>query len=359
MSHSLLGLSRMVSEPVLPRIHAILQKETVREFLAEFLSTYVMMVFGLGSVAHMVLDQTHGSYLGVNIGFGFGVTMGVHVAGNISGAHMNAAVTFASCALGRMSWRKYPVYVLGQFLGSFTAAATIYGLFYRAILHFSGGELAVTGPQATAGIFATYLPEHMTLWWGFLNEVSGPGLGAAPQGPPQKPGWETVPRSVPAQVYVVLTGMLQFCILAITDKENNPALPGTQALVTGILVTIIGVSLGMNTGYAINPSRDLPPRFFTFIAGWGTEVFRASENWWWVPVVAPPMGAYIGGIVHLVFIGSRAPQESQGQENSAVTEDHGLTALPKTSSHFPVMSINTPSVQPIPTVTDSMPLESF
>lgn len=71
-----------------------------------------------------------------------------------------------------------------------------------AILHFSGGELAVTGPQATAGIFATYLPEHMTLWWGFLNEVSGPGLGAAPQGAPQKPGWETVPRSVPAHVYV-------------------------------------------------------------------------------------------------------------------------------------------------------------
>ncbi|XP_040819647.1 aquaporin-7 isoform X4 [Ochotona curzoniae] len=295
--------SRMVSEPVLPRIHAILQKESVREFLAEFLSTYVMMVFGLGSVAHMVLDEKHGSYLGVNIGFGFGVTMGAHVAGNISGAHMNAAVTFASCALGRMSWRKYPVYVLGQFLGSFTAAATIYGLFYRAILHFSGGELAVTGPQATAGIFATYLPEHMTLWWGFLNEV-------------------------------VLTGMLQLCILAITDKENNPALPGTQALVIGILVTIIGASLGMNTGYAINPSRDLPPRFFTFIAGWGTEVFRAGENWW-------------------------APRESQGPENSAVSEDHGLTALPKTSSHFPVMSTNTPSVQPIATLSDSMPLESF
>lgn len=222
--------------------------------------------------------------------------------------------------------------------------------------------------------------------------------------------------------------MLQLCILAITDKENNPALPGTQALVIGILVTIIGASLGMNTGYAINPSRDLPPRFFTFIAGWGTEVFRyypclyphssprpslgtdpapalgvssvlesdsgvlgerreegdsllidqcwpqvnagvrlvitslacrAGENWWWVPVVAPPLGAYIGGIVYLVFIGSRAPRESQGPENSAVSEDHGLTALPKTSSHFPVMSTNTPSVQPIATVSDSMPLESF
>ncbi|XP_062062972.1 aquaporin-7 isoform X1 [Lepus europaeus] len=330
--------SQMVSWPVLVRIHAVLQKETVREFLAEFLSTYVMMVFGLGSVAHMVLGgQKFGSFLAVNLGFGFGVTMGVHVAGNISGAHMNAAVSFTACALGRMSWKKFPVYVLGQFLGSFTAAATIYGLFYTAILHFSGGHLAVTGPTATASIFATYLPDHMTLWWGFLNEV-------------------------------VLTGMLQLCLLAITDKENNPALPGTQALVTGILVVIIGTSLGMNTGYAINPSRDLPPRFFTFIAGWGKQVFRAGENWWWVPVVAPIVGAYMGGIVYLVFIGSGIPREPQESEDSAVTEEHKITTLSKTSaplsmtSHLAPISrvpANTSSVQPVPPVNGSILLENF
>lgn len=73
---------------------------------------------------------------------------------------------------------------------------------------------------------------------------------------------------------VIVTGMLQLCLSAITDEENNPALKGTQALVIGILVVIIGSSLGMNSGYAINPSRDLPPRFFTFIAGWGAQVFR-------------------------------------------------------------------------------------
>lgn len=83
--------------------------------------------------------------------------------------------------------------------------------------------------------------------------------------------WVAAMASAP-QVFV--TGMLQLCLFAITDKRNNPALPGTQAVVIGILIVVIGVSLGMNTGYAINPSRDLPPRFFTFIAGWGTEVFR-------------------------------------------------------------------------------------
>ncbi|XP_036019499.1 aquaporin-7 isoform X3 [Mus musculus] len=187
----------MAPRSVLETIQSVLQKNMVREFLAEFLSTYVMMVFGLGSVAHMVLGENSGSYLGVNLGFGFGVTMGVHVAGGISGA----------------------------------------------INHFAGGDLLVTGSKATANIFATYLPEYMTLWRGFLDEA-------------------------------FVTGMLQLCLFAITDKKNSPALQGTEPLVIGILVTVLGVSLGMNSGYAINPSRDLPPRLFTFIAGWGKQVFR-------------------------------------------------------------------------------------
>ncbi|XP_029423869.1 aquaporin-7 isoform X2 [Nannospalax galili] len=252
----------------------------VREFLAEFMSTYVMMVFGLGSVAHMVLgDKKFGSYLGVNLGFGFGVAMGVHVAGGISGA----------------------------------------------IDQFSGGELLVTGPTSTANIFATYLPEHMTLWWGFLDEV-------------------------------FLTGMLQLCIFAITDKRNSPALKGTEALVIGVLVCVIGISLGMNSGYAINPSRDLPPRFFTFIAGWGQQVFRAGDNWWWVPVVAPLLGAYLGGIVYLVFIHSSIPRDPQRLENS-LTEDHKITVSTK-DPPAPV-SMTPASTQLAPPLSGSIPLEHF
>lgn len=269
----------MAPGSVLESMQSVLQKTSVREFLAEFLSTYVMMVFGLGSVAHMVLGERLGSYLGVNLGFGFGVTMGIHVAGGISGAHMNAAVTFTNCALGRMAWKKFPIYVLGQFLGSFLAAATTYLIFYGAINHYAGGDLLVTGSKATAHIFATYLPDHMTLWRGFLDEV-------------------------------FVTGMLQLCLFAITDKMNSPALQGTEPLMIGILVCVLGVSLGMNTGYAINPSRDLPPRFFTFIAGWGTQVFRAGNHWWWVPVVAPLLGAYLGGIVYLGLIHAGIPQGS-------------------------------------------------
>uniref|UniRef100_A0A8C3X3V8 Aquaporin-3 n=1 Tax=Catagonus wagneri TaxID=51154 RepID=A0A8C3X3V8_9CETA len=319
--------SKMGTPPTISKVQTILQKEMVREFLAEFMSTFVMMVFGLGSVAHMVLGGKMGSYLGVNLGFGFGVTMGVHVAGNISGAHMNAALTFTNCALGRMSWKKFPVYVLGQFLGSFLAAATVYCLFYGAIMEFSEGNLTVTGPTATANIFATYLPQHMTLWRGFLDEV-------------------------------IVTGMLQLCLSAITDKENNPALQGTQAVVIGILVVIIGGSMGMNSGYAINPSRDLPPRLFTFIAGWGTQVFSARD-WWWVPVVAPPLGAYLGAIIYLVFIGSSTQQKPQILENPLTYEDHRISVShpPVTSTHNPVSVYPDTRTLRVPPLRDSVRLE--
>ncbi|XP_040596065.1 aquaporin-7 isoform X3 [Mesocricetus auratus] len=269
--------STMSPRPILRNIQSILQREMVREFLAESMSTYVMMVFGLGSVAHMVLgDQKLGSYLGVNLGFGFGVTMGVHVAGGISGA----------------------------------------------IDHFAGGDLLVTGPLSTANIFATYLPEHMTVWQGFLDEV-------------------------------FVTAMLQLCLFAITDKKNSPALHGTEALVIGILVCVIGVSLGMNSGYAINPSRDLPPRFFTFIAGWGKKVFRAGDNWWWVPVVAPIVGAYIGGIVYLGLIHCSIPQQPQRLENSAAGGQK-ITASPV----VPLTRISsTPAPnQPAPLASPMVPL---
>ncbi|XP_016860957.1 putative aquaporin-7B isoform X3 [Homo sapiens] len=165
-----------------------------------------------------------------------------------------------------------------------------------------------------------------------------------------------------------LTRMLQLCLFTITDQENNPALPGTHALVISILVVIIRVSHGINTGYAINPSRDPPPSIFTFIAGWGKQVFSDGENWWWVPVVAPLLGASLGGIIYLVFIGSTIPREPLKLEDSVAYEDHGITVLPKMGSHEPMISpltlisvslANRSSVHSAPPLHESMALEHF
>jgi len=77
----------------------------------------------------------------------------------------------------------------------------------------------------------------------------------------------------------------------------------------GALVGVIGMTLGFNSGYAINPARDLGPRLFTFLAGWGSDVFRAGNYWWWVPIVAPCLGAVIGGFLYDALIARHHPPE--------------------------------------------------
>uniref|UniRef100_A0A8D0H443 Aquaporin 7 n=1 Tax=Sphenodon punctatus TaxID=8508 RepID=A0A8D0H443_SPHPU len=266
----------------------------VRESLAEALGTFVMMLLGLGSCAQVVLGRGEfGMYLSINLSFGLGVTMGIHTAGGISGAHMNAAISFISCVLGRLPWKKLPAYIAGQFLGSFLAAATVFCIYYgrAALRNYTAGNLTVSGPTGTAGIFATYPAPYMSLLGGFINEL-------------------------------ICTAMLVLCVLAIYDKNNNAALEGTQALLTGLLVVVLGMTMGMNTGYAINPSRDLPPRLFTAIAGWGLEVFRAGNYWWWVPIVAPTLGSLLGASVYKICVDFHNPPrpERKASEDKEMTE---------------------------------------
>ncbi|NXY44686.1 AQP7 protein, partial [Ceuthmochares aereus] len=257
-----------------------------------FLSFSVHQVFGLSSAAQVVLGRgDFGQQLSVNLGFGIGVTLGIHAAGGISGAHLNAAITITHCILGNLPWRKLPAYVIGQFLGSFTAAATVFGFYYDALYNYSSGHFTVTGPNATASIFSTYPAPYVSLLGGFFSEF-------------------------------VATVMLILGILVIHDEKNNAALKGTQAMLTGIVVLGIGLGMGMNTGYAINPSRDLPPRIFTAIAGWGIDVFTAGHHWWWVPLTAPILGSLAGALIYKLFIDfhNQSVLESGNEKGQPVLE---------------------------------------
>ncbi|XP_035008969.1 aquaporin-7 isoform X2 [Hippoglossus stenolepis] len=203
-----------------------LKNKFVRVGLAECLCTYVMMAFGLGSVAQVVTGQgAFGEYLSINLGFALGVTMGAHVGGKVS----------------------------------------------DAILEYSGGNLTVTGERATAGIFATYPAPYLSVMSGFIDQVFG-------------------------------TAMLLLCLMALSDHRNKPAPAGGEPAAVGLLVLLIGISLGSNSGYAINPNRDIAPRVFSAIAGWGTDVFRAGNGWWWVPLVAPPIGGVLGAGIYKALV---------------------------------------------------------
>jgi MIP family channel proteins len=246
-----------------------------RELLAEFLGTFVLIVFGVASVAQVVLSrQTAGVYLSINIAWGLAVTMGCYVAAGVTGAHLNPAVTLALAAHRRFPWNKVLPYSMAQIAGAFAASAVVYATYHEALAAFDGGVRQVTGPLATAGIWATYPQPFLSVFpGGVVDQIVG-------------------------------TALLVGLIFAITDNRNSPAPAGLAPVVVGLLVLVIGATFGFNSGYAINPARDFGPRVFTAIAGWGSDVFRAGNNWWWVPIVAPCIGAVLGGWVYDLFVGN-------------------------------------------------------
>ena len=246
-----------------------------REILAEFLGTFILIVFGVGVVAQTVLSQgTAGTTLSINIGWGMAVAMGCYVAGGVTGAHLNPAVSLALAVRRKFPWNKVAPYAVAQLVGAFVASATVYVTYREALTAFDRGLRQVAGPQGTAGIWATYpQPFLSTFPGGFIDQVVG-------------------------------TALLVGVIFAITDARNTSPPSGITPVVVGLLVMLIGATFGFNSGYAINPARDFGPRLFTALAGWGSEVFRAGNGWWWVPIVAPCIGGVLGGWIYDVCVGN-------------------------------------------------------
>jgi MIP family channel proteins len=252
-------------------------KGTSREAAAELLGTFILIAFGVGVVAQTVLSRSaNGSYLGINLGWGLAVMLGVYTAAGVSGAHLNPAVTIALAATRGFPLNKVAPYIAAQLLGAFAGAALVYMNYAEALDAFDGGLRQVQGEQGTAGIFATYPQAFLSTGGGFVDQVVG-------------------------------TALLMLTILAIGDQRNNPPPAWLAPAIVGAIVVAIGVAFGFNAGYAINPARDLGPRLFTALGGWGSGVFSASHGWWWVPVVAPCVGAVIGALVYDGLVGRHHP----------------------------------------------------
>jgi glycerol uptake facilitator protein len=238
------------------------------ELVAEFLGTFVLIMFGAGVVAMVILFPTknpgeiiHGGFTNITLGWGLAVTMGIYVAGKISGAHLNPAVTLALAVFRKFPWAKVLPYCLAQTAGAFAAAALVFWNYLPAFLQ--------ADPQLdhTAGVFTTFpafpgLPQA-----GFLDQLIG-------------------------------TGLFMLVLFAITDERNVPPGANLLPLMVGLLVVAIGMSFGAMHGYAINPARDFGPRLFTVIAGFRNNGMSDGTGVWWVPVVAPLIGGLIGAALY-------------------------------------------------------------
>jgi len=238
------------------------------ELLAEFLGTFVLILFGTGVVAMVVLFPTknpaeivHGGFTNITLGWGLAVTMGIYVAGKVSGAHLNPAVTLTLAVFRGFPWRKVIPYSVAQTAGAFAAAALVYRNYLPAFRQFDPGL------EHSAGVFTTSPAFPNLPQAGFLDQVIG-------------------------------TALLLLLILAITDEWNMPPGANLSPLLIGLVVVAIGMSFGAMHGYAINPARDFGPRVFTVLAGFRNNGLTDGTIVWWVPVVAPLLGGLVGAAIY-------------------------------------------------------------
>jgi glycerol uptake facilitator protein len=240
------------------------------ELLAEFLGTLVLIALGDGVVAMVTLFGTgipgevvKGGYTNITLGWGLAVLMGICVAGRVSGAHLNPAVTLALAVFRGFPWRKVAPYTLAQVAGAFAGAALVFLNYRPAFLQFDPNL------SKTTGVFTTF-PAFPAAWeFGLFDQVIG-------------------------------TALLVGLVLAITDPRNRPVTAGLEPVLIGLVVVAIGVSWGGMHGYAINPARDLGPRLFTLAAGFQNTGFASHA--FWVPIVGPYMGGMLGALIYDVMI---------------------------------------------------------
>jgi glycerol uptake facilitator protein len=236
--------------------------------LAEFLGTLVLIALGDGVVAMVVLfgdglpgEVVKGGYTNITLAWGLAVLMGILIAGRVSGAHLNPAVTLTLALFRKFPWRNVLPYILAQVAGAFAGAALVYANYLPALRAFDPDF----SKPVTATIFAT-APAFPEFWWhGLLDQVIG-------------------------------TAFLLGLVLAITDPDNHRMPEWFQPVLIGLVVVVIGMSWGGMHGYAINPARDLGPRLWTLVAGFKNVGF--DTNAWWVPIVGPLVGGLLGALVY-------------------------------------------------------------
>ncbi len=230
-------------------------------FLAELIGTAILVLFGDGVVAGVVLRGTkseNSGWIVITVGWGLGVALAIYGVGAISGAHLNPAVTLALAAHGTFPWADVPGYIAAQMLGGLLGGIIVW-------LHYLPHWKNTENPATKLAVFCTG-PAIRSTWANFLCEIIG--------------------------TFVLITGLLFLGANKFTE--------GLNPLIVGFLIVAIGVSLGGTTGYAINPARDLGPRIAHFllpVAGKGGSDWAYS----WIPVAGPILGGVYGALVYEVM----------------------------------------------------------
>nr|WP_154325492.1 MIP/aquaporin family protein [Pantoea sp. 201603H] len=262
--------------------------------IAEFLGTGLIIFFGAGCVAAMKLAGASFGQWEISIIWGLGVSMAIYMSSAISGAHLNPAVTIALWLFACFERRKVLPYIVAQVAGAFCAAALVYGLYYNLFFDFEQTHQMVRGSVESldlAGIFSTYPNPHISVAQALLVEI-------------------------------VITAVLMALIMALTDDGNGIPRGPLAPLLIGLLIAVIGASMGPLTGFALNPARDFGPKLFAWLAGWGDVAFTGGREipYFLVPIFGPLIGASLGAFGYRALIGRNLPCDVCINEDEEATK---------------------------------------
>jgi glycerol uptake facilitator protein len=232
-----------------------------------------------------VIFAAAGDWLLITWGWAMAVAMAVWIAGGVSGAHLNPAVTLAFAVRRKFPMSKVLPYWGAQLLGAFVGAALVFLVYHNAIDAFNAAaKTPKSGGNALAtySIFATFPAKY------FGGSVVGPLIDQ-----------------------IVGTAFLLLFVVALIDMRNSAVQSNLAPLAIGLAVAAIGMSYGANAGYAINPARDFGPRLFAYFAGWGKVAMPGTysapgfhfSSYFWIPIVGPLIGGVIGVLIYDLFVG--------------------------------------------------------
>ena len=256
-------------------------KYKIQEFFGETLGTFILVLFGCGSVAVSVLFGSHVGLMQVAIAWGIGVMLAIYATRHLSCAHLNPAVTIAMVASGRMKAKHMPVYLAAQLLGAILAGCMVFVLFNPSIVAFEAANSIVRGtPESvkTAMMFGEFYPN---------------------------PGAEFATVSMPLAMLVEGFGtfLLVLFIFSLTEGCNVGRPDNNLAPVfIGLTVTSIICLVAPLTQAGLNPARDLGPRLVSWLAGWGDAAFPASGGFFWVYILSPIVGGLVAAFLFTFVI---------------------------------------------------------
>lgn len=254
-------------------------------YIGEFIGTFFLVLFGVGAVCVSIVAGCYpGGLWDVSIIFGLGVSFGIYAVAASSGGHINPAATIAFAVFRGFPWKRVPGYIISQILGAFFGSAVLYFFYGPFINKFEAAQNLVRGGAGSE-------LSAMTIGGGYFPNPAI--VGTSPE------AYALVPLSTAFLSQMLWTGVLVFLIFVFVDN-TNAGVPSSNlaGLMIGLVVAVAIALEAPLTMTNINPARDLGPRIFSYLAGWGAIAFPGPRGGWWLYTIAPIVGGLLAGWIY-------------------------------------------------------------